>query len=54
MLLARINNDIGEESNHMCGKKSMLVQLNESVAGNVSFGYDSKVPVKEMVVYSFA
>ena len=30
-------------SNHMCGKRSMFVELNESVAGNVSFGDDSLI-----------
>ena len=30
----------------MCGKRSMFVKLNESVSGNVSFGDESKIPVK--------
>ena len=32
-------------SNHLCGKRNMFVELNESVAGNVSFGDDSEVSV---------
>ncbi|KAJ4709756.1 Retrovirus-related Pol polyprotein from transposon TNT 1-94 [Melia azedarach] len=33
-------------SNHMCGKRSMFVKLDESTNGNVSFGDDSKIAVK--------
>ncbi|KAM2556520.1 hypothetical protein TB2_013736 [Malus domestica] len=55
MLLACKNNDGNQDytwyldtgaSNHMCGKRSMFVELNESVSDNVSFGNKSKIPVK--------
>ncbi|KAM1937504.1 hypothetical protein FF1_015223 [Malus domestica] len=55
VLLACKNNDGDQDytwyldtgtSNHMCGRRSMFVELNESVSGNVSFGDESKIPVK--------
>ena len=55
VLLACKNNDRDQDytwyldtsaSNHMCGRRSMFVELNESVSGNVSFGDESKIPVK--------
>lgn len=55
VLLARKSNEGSQEnmwyldtgaSNHMCGKRSMFVDLDESVSGNVSFGDDSRVSVK--------
>ena len=30
----------------MCGKKSMFMELNKSVADNISFGDDSEISVK--------
>nr|XP_028952392.1 uncharacterized protein LOC114822243 [Malus domestica] len=33
-------------SNHMCRKRSMFVEFNESVSGNVSFRDESKIPIK--------
>ena len=34
-------------SNHMCGDRSMFVEINEVTTDNVSFGDDSKIPVKD-------
>ena len=38
--------DIGL-SNHMCGKRIVFVEHDESISGNVSFGDDSKIIVKD-------
>ncbi|KAM1792546.1 hypothetical protein ACFX12_036395 [Malus domestica] len=55
VLLACKNNDGDQDytwyidtgaSNHMCGRRSMFIELNELVSGNVSFGDESKIPVK--------
>ncbi|KAJ4702800.1 Retrovirus-related Pol polyprotein from transposon TNT 1-94 [Melia azedarach] len=55
ILLAYKDNNGGQEntwyldtgaSNHMCGKRSMFMELDESTNGNVSFGNDSKIAVK--------
>ncbi|KAI5405032.1 hypothetical protein KIW84_051986 [Lathyrus oleraceus] len=37
-------------SNHMYSDRSMFVEINEATTGNVSFGDDSKIPVKGKVV----
>ncbi|XP_050876274.1 uncharacterized protein LOC127079969 [Lathyrus oleraceus] len=36
-------------SNHMCGDRSMFVEINKVTIGNVSFGDDSKISVKGKV-----
>ncbi|XP_058778162.1 uncharacterized protein LOC131652336 [Vicia villosa] len=36
-------------SNHMCGDRSMFVEINEAATGDVSFGDNSKIPVKGKV-----
>lgn len=55
MLLARGGNEGSQENtwylvtganNHICEKRSMFMDLEESVSGNVSFDDDSKTPVK--------
>ena len=55
VLLARDGNEGSQEnawyldtgaSNHMCGKISIFVNLDESVSGNVSFGDNSKILIK--------
>ncbi|KAA0032987.1 copia protein [Cucumis melo var. makuwa] len=33
-------------SNHMCGSKSMFIELDESVGGDIVFGDATKIPVK--------
>lgn len=40
-------------SHHMCGKIYMFVDLDESISGNVSFGDDSRIPVKGKCKTSF-
>ncbi|GAU34810.1 hypothetical protein TSUD_394360 [Trifolium subterraneum] len=55
LLLAHKDNEKGGDnqwyldsgaSNHMCGRRSMFVELDESVNENVAFGDESKVAVK--------
>ena len=55
LLLARKADNGGQEntwyldtgaSNYMSEERSMFVELNDSVCGNISFGDDSKIPVK--------
>ncbi|KAI5385121.1 hypothetical protein KIW84_071928 [Lathyrus oleraceus] len=35
-----------DASNYMCDDQSMFVEINEATTGNISFGDDSKIPVK--------
>ncbi|KAL0452007.1 UNVERIFIED_CONTAM: hypothetical protein Slati_1178800 [Sesamum latifolium] len=37
-------------SSHICGKKDLFVDLNESIDGNITFGDSSKVQVKGKVL----
>lgn len=58
MLLACEDNYRGQDntwrletdaSNHICGRKSMFIELDESLNNNVSFGDDFKGPFKGRV-----
>lgn len=33
-------------SNHMCGDRSIFVELDETISGNVTFGDESKISLK--------
>ncbi|KAI5433728.1 hypothetical protein KIW84_020839 [Lathyrus oleraceus] len=55
LLLAHKDNEIGGDnqwplgsgaSNHMCGLRSMFIDLDESLNGNIDFRDESKVEVK--------
>ncbi|PON75907.1 hypothetical protein PanWU01x14_038580, partial [Parasponia andersonii] len=55
VLLAYKDNNRGQDntwyldtgaSNHMCGRRSMFIELDESISRSVSFGDDSNVAVK--------
>ena len=39
------------QSNHMCGSKSMFVEHDESIGGDIVFGDAAKIQLKENIKF---